>query len=411
MNIISGGVTAAQGFRAAGMHCGVKDNFAAPQPDKKDLAMVLSEVPCTAAGTYTSNVVKADPVILTQAHLADGKAQGVILDSGNANACAPKGEENAKKMAAAAAAATGLKPEDFAVCSTGVIGVELNISAIEAAVPTLVKALANTPAAGTDAAHAIMTTDTYTKEIAVTVDIGGKPVTLGAMAKGSGMIHPNMGTMLCVVTTDCAIDGSVLQPMLREVVAKTFNRITVDGDTSTNDTCVVLANGLAGNAPISGPGKEYDAFYTALRTVLEYEAKAIAGDGEGAGRLVTCTVEGAATEEKAEAMAKAVVRSPLVKTAMFGADANWGRVLCAIGYSGADFDPKDVAVKFLSSAGELPVCDRGQGVPFDEGKAKTVLSEKEVTIVVTLHEGSADCSCWGCDLTYDYVKINGDYRS
>ena len=411
MNIISGGVTAAQGFRAAGMHCGVKDNFAAPQPDKKDLAMVLSEVPCTAAGTYTSNVVKADPVILTQAYLADGKAQGVILDSGNANACAPKGEENAKKMAAAAAAATGLKPEDFAVCSTGVIGVELNISAIEAAVPTLVKALANTPAAGTDAAHAIMTTDTYTKEIAVTVDIGGKPVTLGAMAKGSGMIHPNMGTMLCVVTTDCAIDGSVLQPMLREVVAKTFNRITVDGDTSTNDTCVVLANGLAGNAPISGPGKEYDAFYAALRTVLEYEAKAIAGDGEGAGRLVTCTVEGAATEEKAEAMAKAVVRSPLVKTAMFGADANWGRVLCAIGYSGADFDPKDVAVKFLSSAGELPVCDRGQGVPFDEGKAKTVLSEKEVTIVVTLHEGSADCSCWGCDLTYDYVKINGDYRS
>ena len=411
MNIISGGVTAAQGFRAAGMHCGVKDNFAAPQPDKKDLAMVLSEVPCTAAGTYTSNVVKADPVILTQAYLADGKAQGVILDSGNANACAPKGEENAKKMAAAAAAATGLKPEDFAVCSTGVIGVELNISAIEAAVPTLVKALTNTPAAGTDAAHAIMTTDTYTKEIAVTVDIGGKPVTLGAMAKGSGMIHPNMGTMLCVVTTDCAIDGSVLQPMLREVVAKTFNRITVDGDTSTNDTCVVLANGLAGNAPISGPGKEYDAFYAALRTVLEYEAKAIAGDGEGAGRLVTCTVEGAATEEKAEAMAKAVVRSPLVKTAMFGADANWGRVLCAIGYSGADFDPKDVAVKFLSSAGELPVCDRGQGVPFDEGKAKTVLSEKEVTIVVTLHEGSADCSCWGCDLTYDYVKINGDYRS
>ncbi|MCI8829252.1 MAG: bifunctional glutamate N-acetyltransferase/amino-acid acetyltransferase ArgJ [Ruminiclostridium sp.] len=411
MNIISGGVTAAQGFRAAGMHCGVKDNFAAPQPDKKDLAMVLSEVPCTAAGTYTSNVVKADPVILTQAYLADGKAQGVILDSGNANACAPKGEENAKKMAAAAAAATGLKPEDFAVCSTGVIGVELNISAIEAAVPALVKALANTPAAGTDAAHAIMTTDTYTKEIAVTVDIGGKPVTLGAMAKGSGMIHPNMGTMLCVVTTDCAIDGSVLQPMLREVVAKTFNRITVDGDTSTNDTCVVLANGLAGNAPISGPGKEYDAFYAALRTVLEYEAKAIAGDGEGAGRLVTCTVEGAATEEKAEAMAKAVVRSPLVKTAMFGADANWGRVLCAIGYSGADFDPKDVAVKFLSSAGELPVCDRGQGVPFDEGKAKTVLSEKEVTIVVTLHEGSADCSCWGCDLTYDYVKINGDYRS
>lgn len=411
MQIISGGVTAAQGFQAAGMHCGVKDNFAEPQPNKKDLAMVLSNVPCTAAGTYTSNVVKADPVILTQAYLADGKAQGVILDSGNANACAPKGEENAKKMAAAAAAATSLKPEDFAVCSTGVIGVELNISAIEAAVPALVKSLADSAQAATDAAHAIMTTDTYTKEIAVTVDIGGKAVTLGAMAKGSGMIHPNMGTMLCVVTTDCAIDAAVLQPMLRKVVSKTFNRITVDGDTSTNDTCVVLANGLAGNTPISGPGKDYDAFYDALRVVLEHEAKAIAGDGEGAGRLVTCTVEGAATEEKAEAMAKAVVRSPLVKTAMFGADANWGRVLCAIGYSGADFDPKDVAVKFLSAAGELPVCAGGQGVPFDEGKAKTVLSEKEITIVVTLHEGSAACSCWGCDLTYDYVKINGDYRS
>ena len=335
MNIITGGVTAPKGFKAAGIHCGVKDNFTTPVPDKKDLAMVLSDVPCAAAGTYTRNVVKADPVILTKEYLADHKAQGIILDSGNANACAPKGMENAKRMAAAAAAATGLAPQDFAVCSTGIIGVELNITAIEAGVPTLVAALADTEQASNDAAHAILTTDLKIKEIAVTTEIGGKTVTVGAIAKGSGMIHPNMGTMLCAVTTDCAIDGAVLQDMLRHIVAKTFNRITVDGDTSTNDTCVVLANGLAGNAPITGPGADYDALVEALRYVCEYEAKMIASDGEGAGRLVTCTVQGAASEEQAELMAKAVVRSPLVKCAIFGTDANWGRVLCAVGYSGA----------------------------------------------------------------------------
>lgn len=411
MTTISGGVTAAKGFKAAGLHCGVKDNFTTPQPEKKDLAMVLSQVPCAAAGTYTRNVVKAHPVILTREHLADGKAQGVILDSGNANACAPKGMENAKKMADAAAKATGLQPQDFAVCSTGIIGVELNISAIERAVPALVSALSDSPQASDDAANAILTTDTRKKEIAVTTEIGGKIVTVGAIAKGSGMIHPNMGTMLCVVTTDCAIDAALLQDMLRDVVSKTFNRVTVDGDTSTNDTCVVLANGLAGNAPITGPGADYDGFYEALRAVCEYEAKMIAGDGEGAGRLVTCTVTGAASEEKAELMAKAVVRSPLVKCAMFGADANWGRVLCAMGYSGAEFDPADVEVKFLSQGGQLLVCHKGQGVVFDEDLALKILSEKEIVILVTLHEGNAFCSCWGCDLTYDYVKINGDYRS
>ena len=286
MNIITGGVTAPKGFKAAGIHCGVKDNFTTPVPDKKDLAMVLSDVPCAAAGTYTRNVVKADPVILTKEYLADHKAQGIILDSGNANACAPKGMENAKRMAAAAAAATGLAPQDFAVCSTGIIGVELNITAIEDGVPALVAALADTEQASTDAAHAILTTDLKIKEIAVTTEIGGKTVTVGAIAKGSGMIHPNMGTMLCAVTTDCAIDGAVLQDMLRHIVAKTFNRITVDGDTSTNDTCVVLANGLAGNAPITGPGADYDALVEALRYVCEYEAKMIASDGEGAGRLI-----------------------------------------------------------------------------------------------------------------------------
>ena len=411
MTTIAGGVTAPLGFKAAGIHCGVKDNFTNPQPEKKDLAMVLSAVPCAAAGTYTRNVVKADPVLLTRTHLADGRAQGVILDSGNANACAPRGMENAKRMADAAAKATGLKPEDFAVCSTGIIGVELNIEAIEKGVPALTDALSDSAQASEDAALAIMTTDTRKKEIAVTTEIGGKTVTLGAIAKGSGMIHPNMGTMLCVVTTDCAIDAALLQTMLRDAVAKTFNRVTVDGDTSTNDTCVVRATGLAENPVITGPGADCDAFCEALLAVLEYEAKMIAGDGEGAGRLVTCTVRGAASEDKAEIMAKAVVRSPLVKCAMFGADANWGRVLCAIGYSGAEFDPTDVEVRFLSPAGELTVCEKGQGVVFDEDLALKVLSEKEIVILVTLHEGDAACSCWGCDLTYDYVKINGDYRS
>ena len=411
MNIITGGVTAPKGFQAAGIHCGIKDNFTTPQPDKKDLAMILSSVPCAAAGTYTRNVVKADPVILTKEHLADHQARGIIFDSGNANACAPKGRENAQRMAQAAAAATGLRPQDFAVCSTGIIGVELNIQAIEKGVPSLVAALADTPQASLDAAHAILTTDLKVKEIAVTVELGGKTVTIGAIAKGSGMIHPTMGTMLCGITTDCAIDGALLQDMLRQVVTKTFNRITVDGDTSTNDTCVVLANGLAGNPAITGPGEDYDIFFAALRHVCEYEAKMIASDGEGAGRLITCTVMGAETEEQAEQMAKAVVRSPLVKCAVFGTDANWGRVLCAIGYSGAQFDPKDVEVKFLSRAGELLVCAGGQGVAFDEALAKRVLSEDEVVIQVTLTSGSATCSCWGCDLTYDYVKINADYRS
>ena len=411
MNIITGGVTAPKGFQAAGIHCGIKDNFTTPQPDKKDLAMILSSVPCAAAGTYTRNVVKADPVILTKEHLADHQARGIIFDSGNANACAPKGRENAQRMAQAAAAATGLQPQDFAVCSTGIIGVELNIQAIEKGVPSLVAALADTPQASLDAAHAILTTDLKVKEIAVTVELGGKTVTIGAIAKGSGMIHPNMGTMLCGITTDCAITQEMLQDALHDIVPRTFNRVTVDGDTSTNDTCVVLANGLAGNPAITGPGEDYDIFFAALRHVCEYEAKMIASDGEGAGRLITCTVMGAETEEQAEQMAKAVVRSPLVKCAVFGTDANWGRVLCAIGYSGAQFDPKDVEVKFLSRAGELLVCAGGQGVAFDEALAKQVLSEDEVVIQVTLTSGSATCSCWGCDLTYDYVKINGDYRS
>lgn len=406
MKQVSGGVCAAKGFVAAGVHCGVK---ASSSPDKNDLALILSEKECTAAATYTLNRVKAAPLYVTMDHLENGVAWGVVANSGNANACCPMSHENAQAMCLAAAQATGRAPEDFAVASTGVIGQTINITAIQAGMPALAAKLG--PEGSEDAARAIMTTDTVKKELAFSLTLGGKEVTLGAIAKGSGMIHPNMGTMLCGITTDCAIDGALLQDMLRQVVTKTFNRITVDGDTSTNDTCVVLANGLAGNPAITGPGEDYDIFFAALRHVCEYEAKMIASDGEGAGRLITCTVMGAETEEQAEQMAKAVVRSPLVKCAVFGTDANWGRVLCAIGYSGAQFDPKDVEVKFLSRAGELLVCAGGQGVAFDEALAKRVLSEDEVVIQVTLTSGSATCSCWGCDLTYDYVKINGDYRS
>ena len=407
MKQIPGGVTAPKGFRAWGVHCGVKSKKA----DKKDLALILSDQECAAAAVYTMNRVKAAPLYVTMEHLEDGTAWGVAANSGNANARCPMSHEYAEEMARLAARATGRAPADFVVASTGVIGQTLNIAAIRAGMPEAAAGLTAGPEGSDAAARAIMTTDTVKKELALACSIGGRTVTLGAIAKGSGMIHPNMGTMLCGITTDCAIDGALLQDMLRQVVTKTFNRITVDGDTSTNDTCVVLANGLAGNPAITGPGEDYDIFFAALRHVCEYEAKMIASDGEGAGRLITCTVMGAETEEQAEQMAKAVVRSPLVKCAVFGTDANWGRVLCAIGYSGAQFDPKDVEVKFLSRAGELLVCAGGQGVAFDEALAKRVLSEDEVVIQVTLTSGSATCSCWGCDLTYDYVKINGDYRS
>lgn len=404
MKFIDGGVTAAEGFIAGGMYCGIRHNRSKP-----DLAMIYSQVPCAAAAVYTSNLVKGAPIQVTKRNLKNGRAQAVICNSGNANTCNFDGEEKAWRMCEIAGKALNIPAEDVVVASTGVIGQVLPIEPVEQAAPQLAASLSREGSAA--AARAIMTTDTVEKEVAVELELGGKTVRLGGIAKGSGMIHPNMGTMLCGITTDCAIDGALLQDMLRQVVTKTFNRITVDGDTSTNDTCVVLANGLAGNPAITGPGEDYDIFFAALRHVCEYEAKMIASDGEGAGRLITCTVMGAETEEQAEQMAKAVVRSPLVKCAVFGTDANWGRVLCAIGYSGAQFDPKDVEVKFLSRAGELLVCAGGQGVAFDEALAKQVLSEDEVVIQVTLTSGSATCSCWGCDLTYDYVKINGDYRS
>ena len=406
LNQISGGVCAAKGFTAAGVHCGVK---AGSSPDKNDLALILSEKECAAAATYTMNRVKAAPLYVTMDHLENGVAWGVVANSGNANACCPQSHENAEAMSASAAAATGREPGDFVVASTGVIGQTINISAIQAGLPQAAAALS---AGGSDAAaHAIMTTDTVKKEIAVSLTIGGKEVRLGAIAKGSGMIHPNMGTMLAFITTDCAITHEMLSDALHEVVARTFNRVTVDGDTSTNDMCVVLANGMAGNSLIEWKDQDYETFLAALEEVCRYLSRAIAGDGEGASKLVTCKMHGARSEESAERLAKAVVGSSLVKAAMFGADANWGRVLCAMGYSKAPFRPEHVDVSFCSQAGSILVCKQGDGVDFDEDKAKTILTEKEVIIDVDLHEGDESAECWGCDLTYDYVKINGDYRT
>ena len=405
-NEITGGVCAAQGFKAGGVHCGVK---ATSSPDKNDLAMILSEKECTAAGVYTLNRVKAAPIYVTMDHLEDGTAWGIVANSGNANACCPGSHENAEAMCAAAAQATGREAADFAVCSTGVIGQTINIGAIQAGMPALAASLSDD---GSDlAAAAIMTTDTVKKELAVSFSVGGREVRLGAIVKGSGMIHPNMGTMLCFITTDCAITLELLEDALRDTAQKTFNRVTVDGDTSTNDTCVILANGMAGNPLIEWKDEGYAAFKEALDHVCRQLARSIAGDGEGAGKLVTCRITGARSEESAERLAKAVVGSSLVKAAMCGADANWGRVMAAMGYSKAPFRPEHVDISFASEAGSVLVCRQGDGVPFDEAKATEILSQKEAVIAVNLNEGDDSAECWGCDLTAEYVRINGDYRS
>ena len=406
MKIITGGVTAAKGFKASGVHAGVK---AGSSPDKNDLAMILCDTEAAAAGVYTMNRVKAAPIYVTMEHLENGVARGIIANSGNANACAPLGHENAVKMCQAAAAATGLRGEDFIVASTGVIGQTLNIAAIEKACPTLASLLSRD--GSLEAAHAIMTTDTVPKEIAVSFEIGGKEVRLGGIAKGSGMIHPNMGTMLCFLTTDCAITPDVLQGALYDVAKITFNRVSVDGDTSTNDSCVILASAQAGNPVIDWKSEDYEVFLEALRFVCTELAKKIAGDGEGATKLVTCTVSGSRSDEAAEKLAMEVIKSSLVKAAMFGADANWGRVICAMGYSKAPFRPEYVDVSFASAAGEIQVCRAGEGLEFDEDLAKKILTQSEVEIRVNVNEGEHSVTAWGCDLTYDYVKINGDYRT
>ena len=380
LKVIDGGVCAAQGFRAAGIHVGVKTHATW----KKDVALIVSDVECAAA---------------------------VVANSGNANACAPQGEENAEKMCAAAAKAIGCAPEDIVVASTGVIGQTLNVSVIEEGMPALYEALAHSDEASDAAAHAIMTTDTVKKEVAVETVIGGKTVRMGGIAKGSGMIHPNMGTMLCFLTTDCAISPAMIRAALKEVVCKTFNRISVDGDTSTNDSCIVLANGLAGNAEITEQGADYQAFTEALMTLCTELARKMAADGEGAKHLITCTVTGAADEKTAETVARSVISSTLTKAAIFGADANWGRVLCAMGYSGAEFDPETVDVSFASAAGDIAVCEKGRGLPFDEDLAKKILTEHDVEIRISMGAGAGTATCWGCDITYDYIKINGDYRT
>ena len=407
LNFIEGGVCAAQGFRAGGIHVGVKTHA----EWKKDMAMIVSDVDCACAAVYTKNAVKAAHIHVDKAHLADGKARAAVINSGNANACAPHGEENAERVCAAAAKAVGCPAEDVVCAATGVIGQTLNVAVMEAGMPDLYAAVEASAAGSDAAAHAIMTTDTVKKEAAVETTVGGKTVRMGGIAKGSGMIHPNMGTMLCFLTTDCAISPEMIRTALLETVNVSFNRISVDGDTSTNDTCCVLANGLAGNPVITEKGPDYEAFLAALQALCMEMARKMASDGEGATHLITCTVNGAASEQSAETISKSVIGSALTKAAIFGADANWGRVLCAMGYSGEDFDPDKVDISFVSDAGSVQVCAKGRGLDFDETKAKKVLTEHDVTIAITMGEGPASCTCWGCDLTYEYVKINGDYRT
>ena len=404
MKLISGGVCAAKGFTAGGIHCGIRKNHT-----KKDLALIRCEVSASAAAVYTTNLVKGAPLTVTKAHLANGKAQAVICNSGNANTCNADGVEIAEKMCAAAAEALGVAPEDVIVASTGVIGQSLDLTPIAAALPALAASLS--AEGNDDAAAAIMTTDTVDKQAAVEFTLGGKTCRLGGMAKGSGMIHPNMATMLVFITTDAAISPEMLQKALSSDVTETFNMVSVDGDTSTNDMVTVMASGLAGNEEVTAEGPDFARFMKALNTVTMQLCRMIAGDGEGATKLLECAVTGAPSREIARTTAKSVICSSLVKAAMFGADANWGRILCAIGYSGAAVDVTKIDVSFRSPKGEIAVCKNGAGIPFSEEKAKEILLEKEIDILVALNDGAETAAAWGCDLTYDYVKINGDYRT
>ena len=400
----NGGVCAAKGFSANGVHCGIRKNRI-----KKDLTLIYSEKVANAAAVYTTNLVKGAPLTVTKTHIADGKAQAVLCNSGNANTCNANGIEIAEQMSALLAEALKISANDVVVASTGVIGQPLDIEPIKKGIPMLVKALS--PNGGADAAEGIMTTDTVKKEVAVSFTVGGKECKIGGIAKGSGMIHPNMATMLVFITTDAAISSQMLQKALSSDIANTFNMVSIDGDTSTNDMVTVLANGMAGNDEIDSEGVDFDEFMKALNTVTVHLCRMIAGDGEGATKLLECKVCGGADEKTAKTVAKSVICSSLLKAAMFGADANWGRVLCAIGYSGAEVEVNKVDVSFKSAAGEIAVCKNGAGVEFSEEKAKEILLEKEIEILVGLNSGNAEATAWGCDLTYDYVKINGDYRT
>ncbi len=404
MKIINGGVCAAKGFTASGVHCGIRKNRT-----KKDIALIYSETKASAAAVYTTNLVKGAPLTVTKKNISDGYAQAVICNSGNANTCNANGIEIAEKMCELLADELSISPEDIVVASTGVIGQPLNIQPIASGIPELVKTLSKD--GGDSAAEGIMTTDTVKKEIAVEFSIGGKICHIGGIAKGSGMIHPNMATMLVFITTDCAISPEMLSKALKSDIAGTFNMISVDGDTSTNDMVTVLANGIAGNEEIKSEGADFDEFMKSLNTVTVYLCRMIAGDGEGATKLLECKVNGADSEETAKAVAKSVICSSLLKAAMFGADANWGRVLCAIGYSGAEVDVANVDVSFKSTKGVIEVCKDGAGIEFSEERAKEILLEKEIEIIISLGRGAYSATAWGCDLTYDYVKINGDYRT
>ncbi|MBQ8827399.1 MAG: bifunctional glutamate N-acetyltransferase/amino-acid acetyltransferase ArgJ [Oscillospiraceae bacterium] len=405
--IIDGGVCAAKGFKASGLYCGIKEN-----PTKKnDICLIVSDVMCNAAGIYTSNKVKGAPVVVTKNNLAKsgGKAKAVIANSKNANTCNADGEEKALEMCKLTADALGIEPEQVIVASTGVIGQILPIEPIREAVPQLVEKLSYE--GNVEAATAIMTTDTVKKEYAVEFEIGGKVCRMGGMAKGSGMIHPNMATTLNFITTDCAISAELLQKALSEIVKITYNCLSVDGDQSTNDTCMLMSSGLAENAEIASENEEYAIFKDALYQVMANLTRMLAKDGEGATKLLTCICSSAPDLDTAIIVAKSVIRSPLFKCAMFGADANWGRVLCAIGYAEADFDITKVDVDLGSKAGRIAVCRNGAGVEFSEDKAKVILTEDEIEIYIELNSGEVSATAWGCDLTYDYVKINGDYRS
>lgn len=404
MKLIQGGVCAAKDFLASGIHCGIRKGRT-----KRDLALIYSKTPATAAAVYTTNLVKGAPLAVTRSHLANGRAQAIICNSGNANTCNANGIEIAEETCTLLGKEMGLDPTDIVVASTGVIGQPLDIAPIANGIPALVAALSGS---GSDnAAEGIMTTDTVQKDVAVEFEIGGKLCHMGGIAKGSGMIHPNMATMLVFITTDVSISSEMLSKALSTDILTTFNMVSVDGDTSTNDMVTVLANGAAGNTTITEDNDDFKTFMKALNTVTVNLCRMIAGDGEGATKLLECSVEGALDDLTARVVAKSVICSSLVKAAFFGADANWGRILCAIGYSGATVDVNRVGVKFRSAKGEIEVCRNGAGVEFSEELAKEILLEKNIDILITLGDGNGNATAWGCDLTYDYVKINGDYRT
>ncbi len=405
-NFIEGSVTAPKGFKAAGIHSGIRKN-----KTKRDLGLIFCETKCTAAAVYTTNLVQSSPIAITKQNLANGYAQAVIANSGNANTCNADGDIKAQMMCDLAAKALGIDAGDVIVASTGVIGQVMPIEPIAESVDELASILTTEECGASDCAEAIMTTDTVKKEAAVEAVIGGRTVRIGGISKGSGMIHPNMATMLCFVTTDAAISSQMIQKAVKIAADKTFNMISIDGDTSTNDMLSVMASGLAGNPEITSEGEDFDAFAEALTAVCRRLSRMMAKDGEGATKLLVCKVSGAKTEKDAIGVAKSVICSSLLKAAMFGADANWGRVLCAIGYSGCDVDVHKVDVSFASEEGRIDVCKNGAGIDFSEDEAKAVLIRDEIDIIVDLNDGEGKAEAYGCDLTYDYVKINGDYRT